>query len=129
MLNYVSVGVTDIGHATSFYDVVLGSMGYVRLYEDPSQVVGYGETWPEFWITQRSDLSQDSEVSKETYISISAPSLEAVDAFYKTGLEVGAEASDSPGYRPTYCQEFYSASIYDLDGNHIEASYYELSSF
>ncbi|ABW33065.1 VOC family protein [Acaryochloris marina] len=129
MLNYVSVGVTDIDQATSFYDVILGIMGYVRLYEDPGQVVGYGETWPEFWITQRSDLSQDSEVRKETYISISAPSFEAVDAFYKTGLEVGAEASDSPGYRPTYGHEFYSASIYDLDGNHIEASYYELSSF
>lgn len=127
MLNYVSVGVTDIEQATSFYDVVLGIMGYVRLYEDPGQAVGYGETLPEFWITQRSDSSQVSEVSKETYISFSALSFEAVDAFYKTGLEVGAEALNSPGYRPTFGQEFYSASIYDLDGNQMEASYYELS--
>ncbi|MGR3279526.1 VOC family protein [Acaryochloris marina NIES-2412] len=129
MLNYVSVGVSDIDQATSFYDVVLGIMGYVRLYEDPGQAVGYGETLPEFWITQSSDSSQITEVSKETYISISAPSTEAVDVFYKTGLEVGAEALNSPGYRPTYGQEFYSASIYDLDGNPLEASFYELSRF
>lgn len=126
MLNYVSVKVVDIEQAASFYDVVLGIMGYTRLYENPGKALGYGDTWPEFWISHSSDASKSAEGSKQTTICILATSIKEVDTFYNTALEMGATAADSPGYRPNYGQEYYSTSVYDLDNNHIEVAYYDI---
>lgn len=47
-----------------------------------------------------------------------------MDAFYQAALDAGGKDNGPPGiriYHPTY----YSAYVFDLDGNNIEALYYD----
>jgi len=52
---------------------------------------------------------------------LDAPTREAVDAFYSTAMEFGAEDNGPPGLRVGDVN-FYSAYIIDFDGNNIEAT-------
>ena len=126
MLNHISVGVSDLEKASSFYDVVLGILGYICLFEEPGQAIAYGETWPEFWINKVSKYKRIACKENGNHVSISSPSIEATNAFHRTALKLGARDAGAPGYRPDYGIGYYSAYIYDLDGNKIEATYYEI---
>src|SRR5215831_9649373 len=50
MLRHVSVGVANVQRALTFYDPVLGALGFKRVMEYLPFAVGYGEGSPEFWV-------------------------------------------------------------------------------
>ncbi|MGC1669787.1 MAG: VOC family protein, partial [Pseudolabrys sp.] len=54
MIDHVSVAVRDIAAATRFYDVLLATIGVIRLETRPA-TVGFGKKYPEFWINLRAE--------------------------------------------------------------------------
>ena len=49
-----------------------------------------------------------------------------VDAFHQAGLAAGGQDKGAPGYRD-YWPGYYAAFILDLDGNNIEAVWYDFA--
>ena len=123
MLHHVSVGVRDVARAASFYDPVLGALGYKRVMEFLPHAIAYGENknHPEFWI-QLPHNQQLSTNGNGTHVGFVARSKEAVGEFHAAALKAGGSNDGEPGPRPDYGPEYYGAFIYDLDGNKIEAT-------
>ena len=56
MIDHVSVAVRDLEASTRFYDAVLAALGFARL-ETRAATVGFGKTYPEFWINLREEMA------------------------------------------------------------------------
>jgi catechol 2,3-dioxygenase-like lactoylglutathione lyase family enzyme len=125
MLHHVSVGVRDVTRAATFYDPVLGALGYKRVMEFLPHAIAYGKDRPEFWIQVPQDQKPSSS-GNGTHVGFSAASKEAVNAFHVEALKAGGSNNGEPGPRPDYGPEYYGAFIYDLDGNKIEATLHVL---
>ena len=50
-----------------------------------------------------------------------APDAGAVHAFYGTAIAAGGRSDREPGIRPEYNRDYYSARVFDFDGNSLEA--------
>jgi catechol 2,3-dioxygenase-like lactoylglutathione lyase family enzyme len=119
MIDHVSVGVSDLQRAARFYELTLAPLGLSRLVTRPA-TIGFGKTYPEFWINLRADMApvpRDSGV----HICIRAKSSREVDAFHAAALKAGGGSDGAPGLRPHDRVRYYAAFIVDLDGNRIEA--------
>ncbi|KAJ5679367.1 hypothetical protein N7462_007611 [Penicillium macrosclerotiorum] len=103
----------------AFYRTILQPLGYremIRVKND--QLVGYGSDYPYFWL---QTLPEDKE-PLPTHIAFDAPTPEAVDEFYRLALQHGGRDNGGPGIRKEMSrQPYYSAFIFDLDGNNVEA--------
>jgi catechol 2,3-dioxygenase-like lactoylglutathione lyase family enzyme len=119
VIDHVSVAVRDIAAATRFYETVLATIGITKLEVRPA-TVGFGKTYPEFWINLRSDLIQPSRDSG-AHVCFRARSSELVDAFHAAALAAGASSDGAPGLRPAHGKGYYATFIRDPDGNRIEA--------
>jgi catechol 2,3-dioxygenase-like lactoylglutathione lyase family enzyme len=119
MIDHVSVGVSDLDRAARFYELTLAPLGLSRLVTRPA-TVGFGKSYPEFWINRRADMAavqRDSGV----HICLRAKSTGEVDAFHAAALHAGASSDGAPGLRPHDRVRYYAAFIIDPDGNRIEA--------
>ncbi|HTV37923.1 MAG TPA: VOC family protein [Xanthobacteraceae bacterium] len=119
MIAHISIPARDLKAAARFYDALLAPLAMMRLRE-AANTVGYGKTYPEFWLNERphvTPLPDDCGL----HICLRAPSTAAVDAFYAAALAAGARSDGAPGKRPQYSDDYYAAFIRDLDGNRIEA--------
>ena len=118
MIDHVSVTVHDIAAATRFYETVLATIGITKLEARPA-TVGFGKTYPEFWINLRSAPTLPSE--NGAHVCFRARSAELVDAFHTAALAAGGSSDGEPGLRPAHGKGYYAAFIRDPDGNRIEA--------
>jgi catechol 2,3-dioxygenase-like lactoylglutathione lyase family enzyme len=119
MIDHVSVGVGDLERAAQFYEQTLAPLGLSRLVTRRA-TVGFGKSYPEFWINLRADMApvpRDSGV----HICIRAKLTTEVDAFHAAALKAGGGSEGAPGLRPHDRVRYYAAFIIDLDGNRIEA--------
>ncbi|HXX09000.1 MAG TPA: VOC family protein [Pseudolabrys sp.] len=119
MIDHVSVAVRDIAAATRFYETVLGTIGVTKLEARPA-TVGFGKTYPEFWINLRAALTPLPSESG-AHVCFRARSIELVDAFHAAALAAGGSSDGAPGLRPAHGKGYYAAFIRDPDGNRIEA--------
>ena len=119
MIDHVSVAVRDIAAATRFYETVLATIGITKLEMRPA-TVGFGKTYPEFWINLRPGLAPMPPESG-AHVCFRARSTQLVDAFHKAAMEVGGSSDGAPGLRPAHGKGYYAAFIRDPDGNRIEA--------
>lgn len=118
MIDHISIGVRHFDKARSFYDAVLGTLGYRRLMDVP-HACGYGTDRPMFWIgALENNLLERLWGSHLAFV---APNRLAVDAFYAKAMELGARDEGAPGLRPLYHPDYYGAFVFDLDGHKIEA--------
>ena len=120
MIDHVSVAVCDLNSAERFYAALLAPLGMTKLRDWPDAAVGYGKTYPEFWINRRDAMARVAEDSG-VHIALCAMSREAVDAFHAAALAAGGGSDGAPGLRPEYSPRYYGAFIRDPDGNRIEA--------
>ena len=121
MLHHVSVGVTDFARAAKFYDAVLATLGYKRVADYSPHAIGYGETYPEFWIGAPHD-GRPASAGNGAHLGFSARTKAQVIKFHEVALAQGASNNGEPGPRPDYGPDYYGAFVYDLDGNKIEAT-------
>jgi catechol 2,3-dioxygenase-like lactoylglutathione lyase family enzyme len=82
--------------------------------------VGFGKTYPEFWINLRPTMALLDDDSG-SHVAVRAPAARAVDAFHAAALAAGGQSDGAPGRRLQYSPGYYAAFIRDPDGNRIEA--------
>src|SRR5213080_4972154 len=119
MIDHLSIGVRDLERSARFYETTLAPLGLSPLVRRPA-TVGFGKSYPEFWINLRADMApvpRDSGV----HICIRAKLTTEVDAFHAAALKAGGGSDGAPGLRPHDRVRYYAAFIIDLDGNRIEA--------
>jgi catechol 2,3-dioxygenase-like lactoylglutathione lyase family enzyme len=119
MIDHVSIPVRDLKTSAAFYTALLAPLGMTQLRE-ADRTVGFGKTYPEFWLNARAGL-KPSPPDSGTHICLRAPDAQAVDAFHAAALAAGAASDGAPGKRPEYSARYYAAFIRDHDGNRIEA--------
>ena len=120
MIDHVSIAVRDLGKAESFYAAVLAPLGMRKLREWPNAAIGFGKTYPEFWINRRAALARVEEDSG-VHICLRATDTRAVDDFHAAALKAGGTSDGAPGLRTEYHSSYYAAFVRDPDGNRIEA--------
>ena len=125
IVSHVSIGTNDFARACAFYDAVLGALGCRRVMRH-GQAVAYGRTLPEFWVQAPVD-GNEAAAANGVHFCFRAPSIDAVEGFYRAALAQGALDAGSPGYRPIYSAAYYGCFVRDLDGHKIEAVYWDSS--
>jgi catechol 2,3-dioxygenase-like lactoylglutathione lyase family enzyme len=119
MIDHVSVGVSDLERAARFYEAALAPLGLSRLVTRPA-TVGFGKSYPEFWINLRAGMAQVAPESG-IHICLRAKSAADVDAFHAAAVSAGGGCDGAPGLRPHDRVRYYAAFVLDPDGNRIEA--------
>ena len=116
MLDHVTIGVSNIGRSTTFYDNALKPLDVERLYADGDTFAGYGSnTKAFFWIGLRQSMLSGA------HVAFVAKDRAAVDAFHAAALAAGGRDNGAPGLRPNYHVNYYGAFVLDPDGHNIEA--------
>lgn len=121
ILNHVSIGVNDLASALKFYDAVMATIGASRQLQIPNIAVAYGKNFPEFWV-QRPLNGATATTANGGHLAFTAPTKEAVQAFYDVAIESGGVSDGAPGPRPMYGPTYYGCFVFDLDGHKIEAN-------
>lgn len=125
IISHVSLGTNDFARATAFYDRVLAPFGCRRIVDLPN-AVAYGKVYPELWVQVPHDGAPAS-VGNGVHFALFASSPEQVDAFHAAAIEAGATDDGAPGARPIYSPAYYGAFVRDLDGNKLEATFWDES--
>ena len=103
--------------SAAFYDAVLAPLGGKRIM-DFGVAIGYGMPGhPDFWIGRH----ETGEGFRESHLAFSAPSRDAVQAFFEAAGGLGAEVLHEPRVWPEYHENYYGAFVRDPDGNNVEA--------
>jgi catechol 2,3-dioxygenase-like lactoylglutathione lyase family enzyme len=119
MIDHVSISVRDLKASARFYQALLAPLGMTPVREWPTSI-GFGKTYPEFWINERNAL-KPLAADSGAHICLRAPDSKAVDAFHAAAVAAGAHSDGAPGMRHEYSPHYYAAFIRDWDGNRIEA--------
>ena len=120
MIDHISIAVSDLRQAEAFYTALLAALGMEKMREWPGAAVGFGKTYPEFWINRRDGMDRIGDDSG-VHVCLRAGNAAAVDAFHAAALEAGGISDGAPGLRSHYHPRYYAAFIRDPDGNRIEA--------
>lgn len=125
MLHHVSLGAKNIERAVEFYDAVLATLGFQRVWSDlrpgeTGQAVGYG-------LKGSGDQLAIKQVQESVpnvpgfHLAFAASSQNAVIGFYQAALQLGGECNGPPGLRPHYGPNYFAAFVLDPKGHRIEA--------
>ncbi len=114
MLGYVTIGVSDMARAESFYGPLLAEVGATQLFgQDRIKFYGTGPDAAMLAICTPYD-EQAANCGNGNMIAIPGGSREGVDKLYAKALELGAKDEGEPGDRLPI---FYGGYVRDLDGN------------
>lgn len=119
MLAHVSIGVSDIKRAGGFYDKVLKTLGYSRVY-DSEGALAYGEKDAVLWLLASGGAVKPDPKSG-LHFCFDAKARADVDAFHAAALKNGGTDNGKPGVRTDYGPKYYAAFVVDPDGYRIEA--------
>src|ERR1044072_5925516 len=95
MIDHVSIAVSDLSHATAFYETVLKTIGYDLLVVRGS-TVGFGKQYPEFWLNARPEMDP-LPANNGSHICLRVRSTDLVDAFHAAALANGDRESGGEG--------------------------------
>ena len=117
MIAHTSLTVSDYQRSKAFFSKALGALGY-RNNMEYEEAAGFNDGKnTDFWISKEALIAP-------THVAFQAASKDQVQAFYKEALAAGGKDNGAPGYRD-YSPGYYAAFVYDLDGNNIEAVWYD----
>ena len=111
MFDHVTLAASDRAASDAFYDTVLSAIGVAK---DSSGELG--PEWGDFSLKQA-----EGAVTRRLHIGFQASSREAVDRFWRAGVEAGYRDDGEPGPRPQYRDDYYGGFLLDPDGNSAEA--------
>lgn len=118
IFSHAVIGSNDIARSKSFYDAVLGPLGLTYMGDYRPGMIMYGKDVAGFFITTPLDGKSATAANGAT-LGFAAPSLAAVDAFYKQALANGGTCEGPPG--PRAAPGSYAAYVRDPDLNKIVA--------
>jgi catechol 2,3-dioxygenase-like lactoylglutathione lyase family enzyme len=121
MLDHVSLAVSDLRRSSSFYDVVLGALGVVRVWTK-ERAVGYGLPGGE----DRLALFAKEAVtpSRGSHLAFTARAESQVRAFHDAAMAAGGTDDGPPGPRPGYGPGYMAAFVKDPDGHRLESVFH-----
>jgi catechol 2,3-dioxygenase-like lactoylglutathione lyase family enzyme len=120
MLHHLSFPVANLKRSSSFYDATLSALGYGRVWEYET-AVGYGPPGGGDKFAIKLKSIEGIVPGEGFHVAFSAPSREAVEAFYKAAIANGGKDNGGSGLHPEYGQSYYAAFVFDPDGYRIEA--------
>ena len=117
-LDHMGLSVVDLANMKSFYEKVCAPLGLKVGYEAAGAAVGFGDgaSFPCFFL-----MKSDTQQRPRAHFAFRAKNRAAVDAFYKTAMELGAKDNGAPGIREHYHANYYGAFVIDPEGHNIEA--------
>ncbi len=118
MIDHMSVGVEDIEGARSFYNKVLGALGFGLLAEMPG-LLAYGENAVQF-LAMRPFDGETPSAGNGMHVAFKAGTQDQVHAFHSAAMENGATCEGAPGLRAYPHTEVYAAYIRDPFGHKLE---------
>ena len=123
MLDHVSISVSDIAQAERFYDAVMAALDVMKVGSSETWI-GYGErcdaTHPDrAYLSIR--LGPRPERAPGRHWCFKAKNRQAVESFWRAGLQAGGRDEGVPGLRKAYHASYYAAFLSDPDENRIEA--------
>lgn len=117
-VGYVTLGTNDLARACDFYDQLMGSIGFSRLWDDGELII-WGASLEEAAVGVTPPFNGEAAtVGNGVMVAIQAENEEQVKAFYSKAMELGATDEGAPGQR---IDNFYAGYFRDLDGNKLNA--------
>ncbi|RZA06479.1 MAG: VOC family protein [Moraxellaceae bacterium] len=123
IVSHVSIGTNQFDEACAFYGAVLGALDIGIVMQHPG-AVAFGRDAPEFWVQIPHD-NHPATVGNCCHVGFIADNKQQVHAFYDAAIAAGAICDGSPGPRPIYGEQYYGCYVRDLDGNKIEATFWD----
>ena len=121
MIGHITIGVSDIDKACSFYDALLAEVGAKQLFgQDRIKFYGTGPGAPMLAVCIPYD-EQAPHHGNGNMIAIPGGDRAGVDKLYAKAMELGATDEGEPGER---LPVFYGAYVRDPDGNKL--CFYEM---
>jgi len=120
MIHHLSFAVADLGPSSTFYDAVLATLGYSRVWEDAT-FVGYGLNPGEDIFALKLRPHHAGAPGDGFHVAFAAPSREAVLRFHTAALAHGGADHGGAGLHPEYGPDYFAAFVIDPDGYRIEA--------
>jgi Predicted lactoylglutathione lyase len=111
---YASVGSNGLDRAVDFYETLLGSIGWNKLFDNPVGGCFFGSVQEGMFAVVKPFNGEAATVGNGTMIGFAFNSRSEVDAFYNRAIELGAADEGAPGDRGGGS---YFAYFRDLDGN------------
>ena len=124
MFSHVTVGTRDLEGAERFYDAVLVPLGLTRRVVTPDGGpaalcwVAAHSPLPRFYV-YRPFNGEPPTVGNGSMVAFLAPSKEAVEMAYASGLAHGGMDEGGLGPRPHYGDGYFGAYLRDPDGNKV----------
>lgn len=119
MLSHMTHGSNDLPKAKAYYEALLGTIGYTKIFDHPSGGAVYGiDGKPQIGVLGPYD-GKPATVGNGTMAALYLPNSAAVDAFYAKAIALGSASEGAPGPRGE--TGFYGAYFRDLDGNKLNA--------
>jgi catechol 2,3-dioxygenase-like lactoylglutathione lyase family enzyme len=113
VFDHVGIAASDLAASERFYRTVLSVLGAELVRADAELV-----DWLD-WDVGPTD--RQHPLTSGLHVGFRAPSREAVDAFWQTGIDAGYRDDGAPGPRTQYGPTYYGAFLLDPDGNSVEA--------
>ena len=120
MISHISFAVADLERSAAFYDAVLATLGYVRVWST-SDAVGYGLPGGQDTFAIKAREVEVMAPSPGFHVAFAASNRTAVQAFHSAALECGGQDNGAPGLRERYGPNYYAAFLVDPDGYRVEA--------
>jgi predicted lactoylglutathione lyase len=115
MISYVTLGVSNLANAKSFYNQLLGELGGKILLE-MDRIVFFGQSMAKPMLAVCIPFNQDkAHPGNGNMVSFSPGSKQAAEALYHKAISLGATCDGAPGQRID--KMFYGAYVKDPDGN------------
>jgi catechol 2,3-dioxygenase-like lactoylglutathione lyase family enzyme len=108
VFDHVELPVTDLAASAAFYRAVLAPLGIEPGHES--------DTAAEFGALTLTSRPPGAPL----HAAFIAESTEAVEAFYRAGIEAGGRDNGPPGLRE-YAPDYFAAYLLDPDGHNVEA--------
>ncbi|HWT93448.1 MAG TPA: VOC family protein [Solirubrobacteraceae bacterium] len=115
MLDHLTIRVSDLEASARFYTTVLATLD-----AEPPVRNDFGVEFGDFSLAQ---ATAEQPATRGLHVGFAAPSREAVDAFFRAGVDAGFASDGDPGPRPQYTDDYYGGFLLDPDGNSIEAAH------
>lgn len=115
MISYVTLGVSDLAAAKTFYSELLTDLG-AKVLIDMDRISFIGKSMAAPMLAVCIPFNQEpAQAGNGTMVSFAPGSKEGVDALYNKAIALGARCDGAPGER--IANVFYGAYVKDSDGN------------
>jgi catechol 2,3-dioxygenase-like lactoylglutathione lyase family enzyme len=121
MLHHISLGVSDIEKSGAFYDAIMATLGYKRVFTDyrpgePKQAIGYGLVEGKDIFTIKERAMSRLSAGRGFHLAFQANSQDAVAEFHRVALSLGAVDRGGPRIFTEFGDDYFAAFVIDPDG-------------